>query len=124
MGQFHNTFQGDNYGNINQAGRDVNVTTSLEALKATDDLRAALRDLRLGAEERQAAQQELEDVEHELRQPSPDRDTVARKLNGLTETLKAAGAFAAAGAALFGPIGVIAGFLGPLGEAIVDRARE
>jgi hypothetical protein len=126
VAQFHNTFQGDNYGDINQAGRDINVTTysSLDALKATGDLRTALRDVGLGPEDRRIAQQELDDVERELREPSPDRETVARKLNGLTETLKAAGAFAAAGAALFGPIGVIAGFLGPLGEAIVELARE
>jgi hypothetical protein len=42
---FNNRFEGDNYGQINQAGGDVNVTnvgSSLDALLATDALRAEL----------------------------------------------------------------------------------
>jgi len=42
----------------------------------------------------------------------------------VTEPGSVPGALAAAGAALFGPIGVIAGFLGPLGEAILQKAQS
>ena len=125
--EFHNRFEGPNYGTINQAGRDViapNVaSSSLEALVAAAQLRAALADLDLSPEAGRAAREELDGVERELRRPEPDRDEIARSLKRATETLKTAGALAAAGAALVGPIGVIAGFLGPLGEAVVKLVR-
>jgi hypothetical protein len=38
--------------------------------------------------------------------------------------LSSAGALAAAGAALLGPIGAIAGFLGPVGKAVLELTRE
>jgi hypothetical protein len=128
VAQFNNRIDGSNHGTINQAGRDVNVTnltaSSLDALLAAGELRSALASLGLAPEDRRAAQQELDEVERELRRPDPDREQLAGRLKGLTEILKSAGALATAGAALFGPIGVIAGFLGPLGSAIAQVARE
>ena len=128
MAHFDNRIEGSNYGTINQAGRDVNVTnvaaSSLDALHAAGELRSALASLGLAPEDRRAAQQELDEVERELRRPDPDREQLAGRLRGLTQILKSAGALATAGAALFGPIGVIAGFLGPVGSAIVQAARE
>lgn len=128
MAQFNNRFEGANYGAINQAGHDVNITTfgasSLEALVAAAELREVLGRLGLASEESRAACSELDDVERELRKSDPDRGKVASGLNRFAETLKSAGAFASAGAALFGPIGVIAGFLGPLGDTIVKSMRN
>jgi hypothetical protein len=123
---FDNRFEGDNYGQINQAGRDVNVTNvgSLDALLATDALRAELGRLALSPEARRAAEDDLDEVERELRRPEPDRERVAGRLESLTEVLSSAGALAAAGAALLGPIGAIAGFLGPLGKAVLELTRE
>ncbi|MGE5691985.1 MAG: hypothetical protein ACM33B_15660 [Pseudomonadota bacterium] len=123
MAQFHNTFEGDNYGQINQAGRDVNVT-ALDALRATEELRAALSAIPLPPEDLRAADNELDGVERELRRTDPNRQSIARRLDRVTELLKSAGAFTAAGAALFGPIGALAGFLGPLGDAVVSRMRD
>ncbi len=127
MATFNNQFQGDNYGQINQAGRDIAIThigdSVLDALQATAVLRAALGRAGLSARDEQAARHELEEVERELRQHDPDRQKIARRLERLTETLKVAGGLAAAGAALVGPIGVIAGFLGPAGQAVVKLLR-
>ena len=127
MATFNNRFEGDNYGQINQAGRDVNVTnvgSSLDALLATDALRAELGRLGLSPEARRAAEGDLDEVERELRRPEPDREKVAGRLESLTEVLSSAGALAAAGTALLGPIGAIAGFLGPLGKAVLELTRE
>lgn len=125
--EFHNRFEGPNYGTINQAGRDVIApsvaSSSLEALVAATRLRAALDGLDLSPEADRAAREDLDRVERELRTPDPDRGEIARRLQRATETLKTAGALAAAGAALVGPIGVLAGFLGPLGEAVVKLVR-
>lgn len=128
MAHFENRFEGTNYGAINQAGRDVNVTsvtvTSLDALIAAGKLRGVLGDLRLAPGERDLAGRELDALERQLREPEPQRDEVARGLDRFIEVLRSAGAMASAGAALFGPIGVIAGFLGPIGDAVVAKARE
>ena len=127
MATFNNRFEGDNYGQINQAGRDVNVTnvgSSLDALLATDALRAELGRLGLSPEARRAAEDDLDEVERELRRPEPDREKVAGRLESLTAVLSSAGALAAAGTALLGPIGAIAGFLGPLGKAVLELTSE
>jgi hypothetical protein len=124
---FNNRFEGDNYGQINQAGRDVNVTnvgSSLDALVATDALRAELARLGLAPDARRAAEDDLDEVERELRRPEPDRERIAGRLESLTEVLSSAGALAAAGTALLGPIGAIAGFLGPLGKAVLELTRD
>ena len=125
VAEFHNEFQGPNYGTINQAGHDINVTnvSSLQALAAAGELRAALAGVRLSADDSSTAHRELDEVERELRRPEPDREHVARRLETLASVLKASGALATAGMALAGPIGVLAGFLGPLGAAVVKLAR-
>lgn len=129
MAEFHNEI-GANYGTINQAARDINqaggnlTVTNVEALAATAELRQALGRTDLSPEIRRVAEREIEDVEDELRKPEPDKERVAARLESFTAILKSAGAFAAAGAALLGPIGVLAGFLGPLGHAALELARR
>ena len=123
MPEFHNEFNAPNYGTINQAGRDINIT-QVQALEATADLRAALARAELVPEDNRAAERELDDVEEELRKPDPDKQRVAARLESFTAILKSAGALAVAGAALVGPIGVLAGFLGPLGHAVVKLAEN
>ena len=124
---FHNQFDGPVHGTINQAGRDIiapgAASSPVEALAAVAQIRAALNGVELPPEADQAARQELDAVEQELRKPEPDRDQVAGGLERATETLKTAGALAAAGAALVGPIGAVAGFLGPVGAAVLKLIR-
>lgn len=123
MAEFHNEFNAPNYGQINQAGGDINITGG-QALAATADLRAALARAGLPPDVTQVANRELDDVEQELRKPTPDKERMAARLESFTAILKSAGAFAAAGTALLGPIGVLAGFLGPLGQAALRLVRS
>jgi hypothetical protein len=122
VASFHNDIR-TNYGEINQAGRDINIT-SAEALTATAELRAALARVALTPEQGRIAAGGLDEVEQELRKAHPDKDWIATRLESFTAMLKSAGAFAAAGAALVGPIGVLAGFIGPLGDAALSLARR
>ena len=128
MTAFNNNFQGPNYGTINQAGRDVHAgaaaTPSLHALAAAAKLRREIEGLDLTAGDRSAAQADVAAVERELRRPQPDANAIAERLDRATRILRSAGAFATAGVALAGPIGVIAGVLGPLGHAIVAAVRD
>jgi hypothetical protein len=127
MAQFNNRFEGDNYGTINQVGGDqvvIHGASSAEALEAAVELRRLLRGLDLSSAERQLAEGEIDSIQKELRKDSPNKETIASHLDGFTRTLKSVGAFAAAGAALFGPIGIVAGFLGPAGDAMVRALRE
>jgi len=111
-----NNFNAPTHGNFYQAERDIIVVSSTDALVAARRLRAALADDREPAS--RAAVRDLDEIESALASPRPDRERIARRLESLTRTLKAGGALASAGAALVGPIGVVAGFLGPLGEAV------
>lgn len=129
MAEISNSINGDNYGEVIQAGRDANVTKvtgagdPLDALIAVRRLRAALDGLELPSDERSAAARTVDELEAELRTAAPDREKVAGGLDRLTSLLKSAGTLAAGGAALLGPIGAIAGWLGPLGTAIANALR-
>jgi hypothetical protein len=124
--EFHNEFHDANYGAINQAGRDLNITnvSSLEALKAAGEVRAGLDSAELPADLRHTAHDQLDAIEGELRSPQPDKERVASRMESLTQMLKEAGALAAAGTALVGPLGVLAGFLGPLGHVVANLVRD
>ena len=129
MPEFHNQI-GTNYGTINQAGRDINqaggdlTVSNVEALAAASELREALAQAGLSPEVGRVAGRELDDVESELRSPQPNKERMAARLESLTAILKSAGALAATGVALVGPIGVLAGFLGPLGHAALELTRR
>lgn len=124
---FNNQFQGPIHGTVNQAGRDIitsgGASSPQEALLALVQLRAALDGVELPPEADRAAREDLDAAEQELRRPEPDHGQVASRLERITETLKTAGALAAAGAGLVGPIGAVAGFLGPLGSAVVKLLK-
>jgi hypothetical protein len=121
--EFHNEFNAPNYGTINQAARDININQA-QALAATADIRAALAHAGLSPEVTRLAVRELDDVEQEIQRPNPDNQRVAARLESLTAILKSAGALAAAGVALVGPIGVLAGLLGPLGHAVAKLVES
>jgi hypothetical protein len=128
MVEISNRIDGENHGDVIQAGRDANVTKiigtdPLDALLAVGRLRAALDGLKLPPDQRVSAARTIDELEAELRRTQPDREKVAGGLQRLTSLLKAAGSIAASGAALLGPIGTIAGWLGPLGAAISSSVR-
>jgi hypothetical protein len=125
MTQFTNNVNGPNYGQLNQAGRDLEVVNddALHALHSVGRLRSALDLAPLTSTDKRLVERELDLVDRELRSPRPDRSDVAQRMSRVAEILKSAGALASAGAALLGPLGAIAGFLGPVGAAIVKSAR-
>lgn len=127
MGDVRNTISGTVHGDVQQAGRDVHsikvATDALDALVAAGQLRAALSSLDLAPAARQSADEELAHVERELSAPDPDRGEVARRLERFTAVVKAAGGLVATGTALAGPIGAIAGWLGPVGAGLLRLVR-
>jgi hypothetical protein len=128
MGNISNYIGGENHGDIVQAGRDANVTQvhgadMLDALIAARRLRAALTDAALDPARRASAAQTIDELESELRKPDPDRDVVAHRLERFTTIVKTAGALLTSGVALATPIGTIASWLGPLGQAINNALR-
>ncbi|GLW96850.1 hypothetical protein Misp02_09370 [Microtetraspora sp. NBRC 16547] len=62
---------------------------------------------------------EAEAVQTELNRARPDRQSIATRLTRLTEVLSSAGAIAAAGESLRGPLMALAGWLGALGAPIM-----
>jgi hypothetical protein len=127
MGDVHNSIRGTVHGDVQQAGRDIHsikvATDALDALVAAGHLRAALASLELAPAAWRTADEELAHVERELSSPDPDRADVARRLERFTAVVKAAGGLAAAGAAIAGPIGAIAGWLGPVGAGLLRLVR-
>jgi hypothetical protein len=66
------------------------------------------------------AAEHLDGAEAEMARPVPAKPAVAERLRELTRILASAGSLAAAGGALLGPIGAVAGWLGGLGKPILD----
>ncbi len=110
-------------GAIFQAAGDQTIhhgegTMTVDVLGAVSDLRGAVEasDLRRG--DRRDALRALDEVEAELRRPSPEKERVAGKLHRTAALLKEAGGLAGAANALqqlarwLGPVGV--GLLGVL----------
>ena len=127
MGEVQNTISGTVHGSVQQAGRDIQAATVLgsrDALAALWDLRAALSAAELTPAERDLAGRELRVLELELDSAVADRRQVLHSLERVTDLLKATGALAAAGAALAGPIGAIAGWLGPVGAGLLRTLRQ
>ncbi|MFJ2029058.1 hypothetical protein [Streptosporangium sp. NPDC087985] len=62
---------------------------------------------------------EAEAVKTEPDRARPDRQSIATRLTRLAEALNSAGAIAAAGESLRGPLMALAGWLGALGAPII-----
>ena len=106
----------------NVAGDQWNQVTigDDEARQQVRSLRAALERAGLPADVDPHARAYLDDVEAEMRRPAPRKVAVAAGLKKLTDVVVSAGALASAGAALAGPLGAVAGWLGGLGKPILD----
>ena len=129
MGDVHNSVSGTVGGDVHQAGRDIRSVKvsgspdAVDALVAANELRAALASLDIPPSAMRTAEQELDHVELALSSPEPDASEVARRLERFTAVLKSAGGLAAAGAAIAGPVGLIAGWLGPAGATLLRLIR-
>jgi hypothetical protein len=96
-------------------------TGATQALEAVGDLRKVMFELKVSDDVRSRAGWALDDMVDELCRPDPDRDVMASRLWRLTEFLRGSGVEVAPGTAPFGPIGRIAAWVGPLGEALLKR---
>ena len=110
---------------ITNASRDLVVSSgeAAEALEAVDRLRTEVAALDVPSDVITRAQWVLDDLEDELRRPDPDRDVMASRLWRVTEFLQGEGAALGSDGPVFEPIAEIAGFVGPLGEALLRRLR-
>ena len=114
-------------GVINNVAGNQQVGVQQGRVVETDDARQAVAELReavltasLPPEAKAEAQTHLEQVDAAVKEPEPDRSRVADSLRRLTSLLSSAGAFAAAGAALIGPLQTLATWLGELGQPIMQ----
>jgi hypothetical protein len=96
-------------------------TGATQALEAVGDLRREVSGLDVPDDVRSRAGWALDDMVDELCRPDPDRDVMASRLWRLTEFLQGSGVDAGPGTPPFGPIAVIAAWVGPLGEALLKR---
>ena len=92
-----------------------------QALEAVGDLRKVISGLDASDDVRSRAGWALDDLVDELCRADPDRDVMASRLWRLTEFLQGSGIEVGPGTAPFGPIGRIAAWVGPLGEALLKR---
>jgi hypothetical protein len=108
---------------INNAARDQTINSAGGTLTieqgAVADLRGALQTAALPDPTRREAEQALHAVEAELDCPSPDKGRIGNLVEGLTDTLKEAGALATAGESLLSPLKTLTSWLGPAGVAAV-----
>jgi hypothetical protein len=116
-----------NAGVINNVAGDQRITGGQHGTQVTlDTARQAVRDLHAGlsataldGKTAAEARTQVETIDAELEAPQPDRSRVARSVERLTRLLAAARSLATAGAALMGPLRLLAGWLGTLGEPIL-----
>jgi hypothetical protein len=107
---------------INIAGRDQMIdnsggTQTIEGAVAA--LRGALQTAVLADPTRREAEQALDAVGAELDCPGPDQARIGSLVEGLTRTLKEAGALATAGESLVSPLKTLTSLLGSAGLAAV-----
>lgn len=114
-------------GVINNVGGDQYVTghqhgtlvTTGDALQALGELRHAVAAAGLAGPTAAGARAEVAEMDDALRTGHPDKPRFAGALERLTRLLAAAGSLASGGAALIGPLHVLAGWLGAIGAPIL-----
>jgi len=96
-------------------------TGPAEALEAVGELRLVMTGLDVSDDVRSRAGWALDDMVDELCRPDPDRDVMASRLWRLTEFLQGSGVDVGPGTPPFSAISRIAGWVGPLGRALLKR---
>ena len=100
-------------------GQHGMVVTSEDARRAIRDLRDALASAALGGATAAQARAHVAEIDAEVHAPQPDKQRAAGPLKRLVKLLADAGSLATAGAALIGPLQILAGWLGAHGAAIL-----
>jgi len=115
-------------GVINNVAGDQRITGGQQGIvvapetarQAVRDLFAALDASSLDEDIAREARSHVERIDAELASDNPDRTRAATFLERLTRLLTSAGSLATAGAALVGPLKTLAGWLGELGEPVLQ----
>jgi hypothetical protein len=102
--------EGGQHGTYAPTGTDVTTTLA--------QLRAALAAAGLPEDVTRSASDQIEEVERAASGQKPDKERAATALEKLTRILVAAGPLATAATAFAGPLGALAGWLGPLGQGL------
>jgi hypothetical protein len=100
-------------------GQYGTMITSEDARRAVHDLRDALAGAALDHATAAEARARVAEIEAEVHAPEPDKRRAAGPLKRLVQLLTDAGSLATAGAALIGPLQILAGWLGAHGAAIL-----
>ena len=100
-------------------GQYGTVVTSEDARHAVRDLRDALAGTALDHGTAAEARARVAEIDAQVHAPEPDKERAAGPLKRLVKLLADAGSLATAGAALIGPLQILAGWLGAHGAAII-----
>lgn len=111
-------------GTINNVVGDQTVGHShsvlhIGALQAVGELRSAVAAAALPLQARQAADEALDEMQHELGNPAPDKRRVADRLEQLAGLLGRVGVLTAAANNLVTPLRHLAAWLGPAGQQVL-----
>lgn len=100
-------------------GQQGSAVTDETAREAARELRTALTTADLDRSTGAEARTQAAEIEAAVRARRPDKSRVAGLVRRLTGLLAAAGSLATAGAAVIGPLQVLAGWLGTLGVPVL-----
>jgi len=100
-------------------GQYGTVVTTQDARRAVHDLRDALAGAGLDDAAAAEARARVAEIDAQVHAPEPDKERAAGPLKRLVKLLADAGSLATAGAALIGPLQILAGWLGAHGAAII-----
>jgi hypothetical protein len=119
---------GGDFSGMLAGGRDINMemtrltmTPDSALLNDITELRRALAELQLTRGQHNQVEGDVAAIEEAAKNSDPDKKAVGGRLESLTDFLASAGALASAGQALTGPLSRLAEWLGPYGQAILNR---
>jgi hypothetical protein len=102
-----------------EGGQYGTAVTAGQARRAVRELRDGLAAARLDRATAREAQAQLAAADAAVHAPEPDKPRAAQALRRFTQLVAAAGSLASTGAALIGPLRILAGWLGALGAPIL-----
>ncbi|HET7820432.1 MAG TPA: hypothetical protein VFL10_02820 [Ornithinibacter sp.] len=114
-----NNVAGDQHVEGGQHGVQVSTHDAMTAAATLRELLAEADLSSLSDSDRATVVEDAAAIDEEMTAAQPSPETVLTRLERLTKVLGAAGALAGAGAAMLGPIGALAGWLGPFGASVM-----
>jgi len=106
-----------------EGGQTGSFVSIHDALANVEQIRRELDASALAPDARAAAAQQLDGIEHGLKQPTPDRASIGESLTRLTKVLVTAGALATGTSALLNGLSGLAGWLGHFGGAALKMLK-